>query len=85
MLGAKTVSLMRDESTPMKDRYTVPTLALANAMAERMELIKSLKRVVPWLARLICDGGHKDCAGPIDAENALAEAQALLERFGQNK
>lgn len=40
--------------------------------------IASLRRCTPWLARLIADGGHSQCANPQDAVAALNEACSIL-------
>ena len=43
-----------------------------------VDLRTALKLCIPWLSRLIADGGHERCAAPQAAVNALAEARAAI-------
>jgi len=46
------------------------------------EALASVRRMVPWLARMVADSWHKDCANPNDAVQALNEACSLLNQEG---
>ena len=39
---------------------------------------KALRRAVPWLGRMIADGGHLNAVAPNDAVGALAQAEAAI-------
>ena len=43
--------------------------------------ISSLRRCVPWLGRLIADGGHLNSVAPNDAIGALRQAEDLLAKL----
>lgn len=39
----------------------------------------SIRRMLPWLGKMIADGGHLQAVLPHDAEQAMRQAQALLD------
>ena len=43
-------------------------------------MLASMRRMVPWLGKLIADGGHLQAVAPQDAVNALAEAEMILAK-----
>lgn len=43
----------------------------------------ALRRVIPWLGRLIADGGHLASCAPNDAVGALQQAEAAI--YGRGK
>ncbi|NQV85455.1 MAG: hypothetical protein HQ492_00045 [Woeseiaceae bacterium] len=61
-----------DHYVDPEDRKRIETQHRAN------ELRAALKRIVPWLGRMICDGGHLPCVAPNDAVGALHQAEAAL-------
>ena len=44
------------------------------------ELFHNLKRVLPWVAKMIADGGHLNSVMPRGAEKALANAALVIAR-----
>jgi hypothetical protein len=44
-------------------------------------MFKSLNRLIPWIGRMIADGAHKNTVAPLDCENGLAEAEALIKKI----
>jgi hypothetical protein len=52
----------------------------ANLITTAPELLAALKRAVPWLGRLIADGGHLNSVAPNDAIGALAQAEAAIAK-----
>ena len=42
------------------------------------ELLKALKRCVPWIGKMIADGAHQNSVAPLDCENALRQAEAAI-------
>lgn len=42
------------------------------------KILAALKRAVPWLGRMIADGGHLETVAPNDAIGALAQAEAAI-------
>jgi len=50
--------------------------------SEREELRASIKRLIPWLGKMIADKAHLNTVAPLDAENALKQAEALLAKGG---
>lgn len=59
-----------DMSDPVKE------VAALRAHATACE--KALRRAVPWLGRMIADGGHLNAVAPNDAVGALAQAEAAI-------
>lgn len=49
-------------------------------MTQEIELLAALKRVVPWIGKMIADGGHQDAVAPLDCENALKQAEAAIAK-----
>lgn len=54
-----------------------------NLIAAAPEMAAALKRAAPWLARLITDGGHLECAAPGDAERTLQQIEDILKKLDQ--
>ena len=52
----------------------------AHLIAAAPELLAALRRAVPWLGKLIADGGHLQSVCPNDAIGALQQAEAALAR-----
>lgn len=52
--------------------------ALVETKAEIGRLRAALARAVPWLGKMIADGGHLESVAPNDAIGALAQAEAAL-------
>lgn len=44
-------------------------------------LMECLCRLMPWVARLISQAGHRNAANPAAAEEALCAADEVLEEF----
>ena len=59
---------------------TNETKANARLIAAAPELLAALDRVLPWLGKLISDGGHLQSVCPNDAIGALQQAEAALAR-----
>lgn len=59
--------------------------ANARLMAQAPAMLAALRRAVPWLGRLIADGGHLRTVAPNDAIGALAEAESILATLGAQK
>ncbi len=49
----------------------------------RNDLRVALKLCIPWLGRLIADGGHKRCAGPGAAIAVLKQAEAEIAKVSE--
>ena len=47
---------------------------------ENARLKAALGRAVPWLGKLIADGGHLNAVAPNDAIGAMDQAQAALDK-----
>jgi hypothetical protein len=43
-------------------------------------MLASMRRMVPWLGKLVANGGHLNSVAPQDAVNALAEAEMILAK-----
>jgi len=54
--------------------------ANARLIALSPQMLDSLKRVIPWLGKMIADKAHLNAVAPLDAENALKEAEALIAK-----
>lgn len=53
-------------------------------MAAAPELLAALNRALPWLGRLIADGGHLNSVAPNDAIGAMNQAQAAIDKATGN-
>lgn len=49
-------------------------------IASAPELLAALQRAVPWLGKLIADGGHMNSVAPNDAVGALQQAEAAIAK-----
>ncbi len=65
---------------PKTDDVERPELAIANLFAAAPELLAALNRALPWIGRLIADGGHLNSVAPNDAIGAMNQAQAAIDR-----
>lgn len=54
--------------------------ANAQAIAALPDLHEALARAVPWLGKMIADGGHLGCVLPNDAVRTLQMAEAALAK-----
>lgn len=54
--------------------------ANAKLIAASTELLAALQRAVPWLGKLIADGGHMNSVAPNDAVGALQQAEAAIAK-----
>jgi hypothetical protein len=43
-----------------------------------LDLIAAAKRALPWLARMIAMGQHRECVAPLDAENTYRQLEAAI-------
>jgi hypothetical protein len=59
----------------------VPKVPKESAAFNAEELASALRRVVPWLGRMIADGAHNNTVAPKDAVGALVQAEAVLEKL----
>ena len=63
------------------DRATADSNAAnAKLMASAPDLLNALQRVIPWIGKLIADGGHQNAVAPHSCEGALALAEAAVKR-----
>ena len=53
--------------------------AAPDMLKEIQELKRALSLCVPWLGKLIADGGHKDCVQPEQCVKVLALSNKLLQ------
>ena len=44
------------------------------------ELLAALQRALPWLGKLIADGGHLNSVAPNDAVGAMQQAEAAIKK-----
>jgi hypothetical protein len=51
---------------------------LAQSREDNKVLRAALARALPWLGRMIVDGGHLACCAPNDAIGAMEQATAAL-------
>lgn len=61
------------------------TLKHAVLMASAPELLAALRRVVPWLGKMIADNGHMQAVLPNDAVRSLQMAEAAIEQATAGK
>lgn len=45
------------------------------------EMLKAIRRAVPWIGKLIAGGVHQRCVAPNDAIGTLQELEAILEQL----
>ncbi len=59
---------------------TCDAVGVANArlISRAPEMLDALRRVVPWLGRMIANGGHLGSVGPNDCVEALRQAEDLI-------
>lgn len=78
------VSDVRDLQTVAKlvrGNKTIDTWkANARLIAAAPELLAALERVVPWIGRMIADGGHMAGLLPQDAVGSLDRAEAAIAK-----
>lgn len=53
---------------------------LAAAIAASPELLSACKRALPWLGKLIADGGHLESVAPNDAIGAMEQLEAAIKK-----
>lgn len=53
----------------------------ARVRKESENLLEALRRCVPWLGRMIADGGHEKCVMPNDAIRSLQMAEQVLDKL----
>jgi hypothetical protein len=54
--------------------------ANARLMVASPELLAALRRVVPWIGKMIADKAHMNSVAPLDCENALRQAEAVISK-----
>ena len=59
--------------------YEDKTLQHAQLIAAAPELLKACKRMLPWIVKMIADGGHLAAVAPNDAIGAMQQAQAAID------
>ena len=69
---------------PAHDSTTETAQANAKLIAAAPELLAALNRALPWLGRLIADGGHLNSVAPNDAIGAMNQAQAAIDKATGN-
>jgi hypothetical protein len=52
--------------------------ANARLIAAAPAMLEALRRSVPWLGKLIADGGHLNSVAPNDAVGAMHQAEAAI-------
>ena len=67
------VATLEAGSQPTRD-------ADARLIAAAPDLLAALRRVAPWIGKLIADGGHLQCVAPQDAVGALDQAEAAIAK-----
>lgn len=60
------------------EEYAAYLCAAANAYQHHEACLAALRRAIPWLGKLIADGGHLNSVAPNDAIGALQQAEAAL-------
>lgn len=58
---------------------------VADLIVDAPDLLALVRRMYPWLGKMIADGGHKETVAPLDAENALKQADAMLTKHNAHK
>lgn len=58
---------------------TITAEVAAALLALGVRPLAALKRAAPWLGKMIADGGHLRAVAPLDAENTLAQIEALIK------
>jgi hypothetical protein len=64
-----------------RDDQTRTERELQASQSRERELLFALKRCVPWLGKMIADGGHLQAVAPNDAVLSLARAEQLIAKI----
>src|SRR5687768_14796012 len=75
MLPGVCISIPSDNHPKLPEAF-----ANAHLIAAAPELLEAIKRVVPWLGKMIVDGHHLEAVAPNDAIRSLQMAEAAISK-----